>query len=215
MLALIVASRYRLSFAIAGILLALGRQSHLFIVNKICVTFIRVIRGVPLIVWLFTGSLNYFLPPGTNFDLLLRDHYVVTLFAAAYIMIMHWRPHAAVLAVRAQVHLGLSTGPFTRLIVLPRAISIPGIVNTFIGVRDRSRGGLSACPIHPVRFRPDPPTQLERHLQNCLLARCSTYSASPWAAIPLHLEEKLQREHRWGDQQCLTQQPRAQLIATR
>ncbi|KAG1713692.1 Glutamate/glutamine/aspartate/asparagine transport ATP-binding protein BztD [Nymphon striatum] len=55
-----------------GILLALGRQSHLFFVNKICVVFIEVIRGVPLIVWLFTASLllNYFLPPGSNFDLI-------------------------------------------------------------------------------------------------------------------------------------------------
>jgi general L-amino acid transport system permease protein len=55
-----------------GIVLALGRQSDLFIINKFSVFFIEVIRGVPLIVWLFTASLllNYFLPPGTNFDLM-------------------------------------------------------------------------------------------------------------------------------------------------
>jgi general L-amino acid transport system permease protein len=33
-----------------GIVLALGRQSDLFIINKFCVIFIEVIRGVPLIV---------------------------------------------------------------------------------------------------------------------------------------------------------------------
>jgi general L-amino acid transport system permease protein len=51
------------------------------------VIFIEVIRGVPLIVWLFTASLllNYFLPPGTNFDLMLRVIIMVTLFASAYI----------------------------------------------------------------------------------------------------------------------------------
>jgi His/Glu/Gln/Arg/opine family amino acid ABC transporter permease subunit len=70
-----------------GIVLALGRQSDLFIINKFSVIFIEVIRGVPLIVWLFTASLllNYFLPPGTNFDLMLRVIIMVTLFAAAYI----------------------------------------------------------------------------------------------------------------------------------
>jgi general L-amino acid transport system permease protein len=70
-----------------GIVLALGRQSDLFIINKFSVIFIEVIRGVPLIVWLFTASLllNYFLPPGTNFDLMLRVIIMVTLFSSAYI----------------------------------------------------------------------------------------------------------------------------------
>ena len=66
-----------------GIVLALWRQSDLFLINKCSVIFIEVIRGVPLIVWLFTASLllNYFLPPGTNFDLMLRVIIMVTLFS--------------------------------------------------------------------------------------------------------------------------------------
>lgn len=50
------------------------------------VVFIEFIRGVPLITLLFTASLllNYFLPPGTNFDLILRVVIMVTLFASAY-----------------------------------------------------------------------------------------------------------------------------------
>jgi len=70
-----------------GILLALGRQSDLFIIKTSSVIFIEVIRGVPLIVWLFTAQLllNYFLPPGSNFDLTLRVIIMVTLFSAAYI----------------------------------------------------------------------------------------------------------------------------------
>jgi general L-amino acid transport system permease protein len=69
-----------------GIMLALGRQSDMPLIKWICVSFIEVIRGVPLIVWLFTASLllNYFLPPGTTFDLLLRVIIMVTLFASAY-----------------------------------------------------------------------------------------------------------------------------------
>jgi general L-amino acid transport system permease protein len=128
-----------LSFPL-GILLALGRQSHLFIINKICVTFIEVIRGVPLIVWLFTASLllNYFLPPGTNFDLMLRVIIMVTLFAAAY-MAEVIRGGLAALPrgqYEAADALGLDYWKSMRLIILPQAlrISIPGIVNTFIGL---------------------------------------------------------------------------------
>ncbi|SLN27898.1 Inner membrane amino-acid ABC transporter permease protein YhdY [Pseudooctadecabacter jejudonensis] len=123
-----------------GILLALGRQSHLFFVNKICVAFIEVIRGVPLIVWLFTASLllNYFLPPGTNFDLMLRVIIMVTLFSAAYIAEVIRGGLAALPTGQYEGadSLGLSYWQSMQLIVLPQAlkISIPGIVNTFIGL---------------------------------------------------------------------------------
>ena len=123
-----------------GILLALGRQSDLFIINKCSVIFIEVIRGVPLIVWLFTASLllNYFLPPGTNFDLMLRVIIMVTLFASAYIAEVVRGGLAAL--PRGQYEgadsLGLNYWQSMQLIVLPQAlkISIPGIVSTFIGL---------------------------------------------------------------------------------
>jgi len=123
-----------------GILLALGRQSHLFIINKVSVAFIEVIRGVPLIVWLFTASLllNYFLPPGTNFDLMLRVIIMVTLFASAYIAEVVRGGLAALPKgqYEAADALGLDYAKSMRLIILPQAlkISIPGIVNTFIGL---------------------------------------------------------------------------------
>lgn len=123
-----------------GILLALGRQSPLFIINKLSVSFIEVIRGVPLIVWLFTASLllNYFLPPGTNFDLMLRVIIMVTLFASAYIAEVVRGGLAALPKgqYEAADALGLDYWKSMRLIVLPQAlkISIPGIVNTFIGL---------------------------------------------------------------------------------
>jgi general L-amino acid transport system permease protein len=123
-----------------GILLALGRQSNLFIINKISVAFIEIIRGVPLIVWLFTASLllNYFLPPGTNFDLMLRVIIMVTLFASAY-MAEVIRGGLAALPkgqYEGADSLGLDYWQSMRLIILPQAlkISIPGIVNTFIGL---------------------------------------------------------------------------------
>jgi general L-amino acid transport system permease protein len=123
-----------------GILLALGRQSDLFIIKTSSVVFIEVIRGVPLIVWLFTAQLllNYFLPPGTDFDLTLRVIIMVTLFASAYIAEVVRGGLAAL--PKGQYEgadsLGLSYWQSMQLIVLPQAlkISIPGIVNTFIGL---------------------------------------------------------------------------------
>lgn len=123
-----------------GILLALGRQSDMMIINKLSTGFIELIRGVPLIVWLFTASLllNYFLPPGTNFDLMLRVIIMVTLFSAAYIAEVVRGGLAAL--PKGQYEgadsLGLDYWQSMRLIVLPQAlkISIPGIVNTFIGL---------------------------------------------------------------------------------
>jgi general L-amino acid transport system permease protein len=123
-----------------GILLALGRQSDMFIVKTLSVGFIEFIRGVPLITLLFTASLllQYFLPPQTNFDIILRVIILVTFFAAAYLAEVIRGGLAAL--PRGQYEaadaLGLDYWRAQRLIVLPQAlkISIPGIVSTFIGL---------------------------------------------------------------------------------
>ncbi|MDD9984104.1 MAG: amino acid ABC transporter permease [Gammaproteobacteria bacterium] len=123
-----------------GIALALGRTSNLPAVRILCVLFIEFIRGVPLIALLFVAStmLNYFLPPGTTFDLLMRVLIMVTLFSAAYIAEvvrggLQGIPRGQ---TEAADSLGLSYWKAQRLIILPQAlkISIPGIVNTFIGL---------------------------------------------------------------------------------
>ncbi|MBR9843705.1 MAG: amino acid ABC transporter permease [Rhodobacteraceae bacterium] len=123
-----------------GILLALGRQSDLLIVKSLCVGFIEFIRGVPLITLLFVASvlLNIFLPPGTEFDIILRVLIMVTLFAAAY-MAEVVRGGLAALPkgqYEGADSLGLNYWQAQRLIIMPQAlkISIPGIVSTFIGV---------------------------------------------------------------------------------
>jgi general L-amino acid transport system permease protein len=123
-----------------GVMLALGRQSDMFIVNKLSVGFIEFIRGVPLITLLFTASLllNYFLPPGTDFDIILRVIIMVVLFSAAYIAEVVRGGLAAL--PRGQYEaadaLGLDYWKAQRLIIMPQAlkISIPGIVSTFIGL---------------------------------------------------------------------------------
>jgi len=123
-----------------GILLALGRQSDLIILKVVCVGFIEFIRGVPLITLLFVAStlLNIFMPPGTNFDIILRVIIMVTLFASAY-MAEVIRGGLAALPkgqYEAADSLGLDYAQATRLIIMPQAlkISIPAIVGTFIGL---------------------------------------------------------------------------------
>ena len=123
-----------------GILLALGRQSDMVLVKTLSVGFIEFIRGVPLITMLFVASLllQYFLPPRTNFDLILRVIILVTLFASAYIAEVVRGGLAAL--PRGQYEaadaLGLDYWQAQRLIVMPQAlkISIPGIVSSFIGL---------------------------------------------------------------------------------
>jgi len=123
-----------------GILLALGRQSDLHIIRWLCTAFIEFIRGVPLITLLFVAStmLNYFLPPGTTFDLLLRVLIMVVLFSAAYIAEVVRGGLQAIPKGQTEAadSMGLKYWQSMRLIVLPQAlkISIPGIVNTFIGL---------------------------------------------------------------------------------
>ncbi len=128
-----------LSFPL-GIVLALGRQSNLVIVKSLCVGFIEFIRGVPLITLLFVASvlLNYFLPKGTEFDIILRVMIMITLFSAAY-MAEVIRGGLAALPrgqYEAADALGLTYWQAQRLIIMPQAlkISIPSIVSTFIGL---------------------------------------------------------------------------------
>lgn len=123
-----------------GILLALGRRSELPIVRALCIGFIEIFRGVPLITVLFMASvmLPLFLPDGVNFDKLVRCLIGVALFSSAY---MAEVVRGGLQAIpkgqyEAAAALGLGYWKTTRLIVLPQALKlvIPGIVNTFIGL---------------------------------------------------------------------------------
>jgi len=123
-----------------GILLALGRRSNLPVVRFISIAFIEFVRGVPLITVLFMASvmLPLFLPPGVNFDKLLRALIGVTLFTAAYMAEVIRGGLQAI--PRGQYEgasaLGMSYWQSMRLIILPQALKIviPGIVNSFISL---------------------------------------------------------------------------------
>lgn len=189
-----------------GILLALGRQSDLPIIKYSAVVFIEVIRGVPLIVWLFTASLllNYFLPPGTNFDLMLRVIIMVTLFSAAYIAEVIRGGLAALPKgqYEAADALGLDYWKSMQLIILPQAlkISIPGIVNTFIGLFKDTTLVVFIGLLDPVgltnaiRASTDwNGIYWELFLFIGIMFFIFCYSMGRYS---LYLEKKLQREHR-------------------
>jgi len=121
-----------------SILLALGRRSRLPAVRAICIGWIELVRGVPLISLLFMASvmLPLFLPEGVSIDKLLRALIAMIVFAAAYLAEvvrggMQAVPHGQVEAADA---LGLGYARKTLLVILPQAlrIAIPPLVNTFI-----------------------------------------------------------------------------------
>jgi len=122
-----------------GILLALGRRSRLPAVRAICVAYIELVRGVPLITVLFMASvmLPLFLPSGFTIDKLLRAQVAFILFAAAYLaeVIRGGLQAIPTGQIEAADALGLGYWQRTRLIVLPQALAlvIPPLVNTFIG----------------------------------------------------------------------------------
>ena len=123
-----------------GILLALGRRSDMPVVSTLSAIFIEVVRGVPLIVVLFMASVLFplFLPPGMNFDKLLRALVGIALFSSAYMAEvvrggLQAIPKGQYEAAKA---LGLSYWKMMVLIILPQALKIviPGIVNSFISL---------------------------------------------------------------------------------
>jgi general L-amino acid transport system permease protein len=121
-----------------AILLALGRRSHMPAIQVLSVTYIELIRGVPLISLLFMASVMFplFLPTGVTIDKLLRAQVAFIMFAAAY---MAEAIRGGLQAIpRGQYEagdaLGLSYWQNMRKVILPQAlaIAIPPLVNTFI-----------------------------------------------------------------------------------
>ena len=123
-----------------GIALALGRRSQLPVVRVICVVFIEVFRGVPLITLLFMSQVLVPLAFPEDFPLntVARAAIVITLFSAAY-MAENIRGGLQALhpgQVEAARALGLPGWQTTVLISLPQAIRnvIPAIVGQFISL---------------------------------------------------------------------------------
>jgi general L-amino acid transport system permease protein len=128
-----------LAFPIS-ILVALGRRSKLPAIRTLCVVYIELIRGVPLISLLFMASFLFplFVPVGKSPDVLLRVLVGLTLFAAAYLAETVRGGLQAIPKgqIEAAESLGLTYWQAQRKIVLPQALSVvvPAMMNNFIAV---------------------------------------------------------------------------------
>ena len=134
-------STFGVAFAFPlSILLALGRRSDMPIIRALCVGYIELIRGVPLISVLFMASVMFplFLPEGLTIDKLLRAQVGFILFSAAYMAEVVRGGLQAIPKGQYEgaMSLGLNYWQMNVFIVLPQALKIviPGIVNTFIGL---------------------------------------------------------------------------------
>lgn len=137
----LILSTFGIAFAFPiGVLLALGRRSHMPAIKALCVVYIELIRGVPLISLLFMSSvmLPLFLPEGYSIDKLLRAQIAIIMFAAAYIA---ETVRGGLQAIpKGQYEgadsLGLTYWQQMRKIILPQALKIviPPLVSIFIAL---------------------------------------------------------------------------------
>ena len=111
-----------------GVILALGRRSRMPAIKALCVVYIELIRGVPLISVLFMSSVMFplFLPEGVTIDKILRAQVAIILFTAAYIaeVVRGGLQAMARGQYEAADSLGLKYGQAMRLIILPQALKI-------------------------------------------------------------------------------------------
>ncbi len=137
----LILATFGLAFAFPlSILVALGRRStQMPAVRMLCVVYVELIRGVPLIALLFMASVMFplFLPNGVNIDKLLRAQVAIILFAAAYLAEVVRGGLQALPKGQAEAAdaMGLTYWQKTGFIILPQALRlvIPPLVNTFIG----------------------------------------------------------------------------------
>ena len=128
-----------LAFPLA-IVVALGRQSTMPAVRSVCIVYVELVRGVPLISVLFMASfmLPLLLPAGTSPDVLIRVLVGITLFSAAYTAEIVRGGLQAIPRgqIEAAYTLGLGYWQTQRLIVLPQALAhvVPSLMNNFIAI---------------------------------------------------------------------------------
>ncbi|CAB1080557.1 Glutamate/aspartate ABC transporter, permease protein GltK (TC 3.A.1.3.4) [Olavius algarvensis Delta 1 endosymbiont] len=111
-----------------GVVLALGRQSRMPAVKFLCVIYIELIRGVPLISLLFMGSIIFplFLPEGITINKILRAQIAIILFTAAYIaeVVRGGLQGMSQGQYEAAESIGLNYYLTMRLVILPQALKI-------------------------------------------------------------------------------------------
>ncbi len=133
----------------AGVMLALGRRSTMPAIRALCIGFIEIVRGLPLVTVLFMASLMFplFMPEGMSIDKFMRAQIAMAVFFAAYAAEvvrggLQAIPRSQYEAADA---IGLNYWQKTTRIVLPQVMRIvlPSMMNeiirafkntTFIGI---------------------------------------------------------------------------------
>jgi len=119
-----------------GIPLAMGRASRLRTISLTCTAYIEIVRGAPLLGWLFVAL--FILDDIIGGDLIIRAMVVMAVFTGAY-MAEYIRGALQALP-RGQYEAGQAVGltnlQRTRLILMPQAlrISIPPMVGQAIAI---------------------------------------------------------------------------------
>lgn len=121
---------------IIAIPLALGRASRMRAISWTCTTYIEVVRGAPLLGWLFVAL--FILDDVIGGELIVRAMVVLAVFTAAYMAeyirgALQALPHGQSEAAHA---VGLNQFQSMQLIVMPQAlrISIPPMVGQAISI---------------------------------------------------------------------------------
>jgi general L-amino acid transport system permease protein len=128
-----------------GIVFALGRRSKMPTIKILCILYIELIRGVPLISLLFMSSVVFplFLPEGVTINNILRAQVAIILFTAAYIAEvvrggLQAMPRGQ---YEAADSIGLSYYLTMRLVILPQALKIvipPSVQQLISAFKDTS-----------------------------------------------------------------------------
>ena len=123
-----------------GLLLALGRRSHLPVVRALCAAFVEGLRAVPLLALLFIAAtlVPLLLPSSWNVGLFTRAVAAFALFNAALAAEV-FRGGLQTVGrgqLEAATTVGLGDLAALRLVVLPQAIAavVPALVNIMIAV---------------------------------------------------------------------------------
>ena len=121
---------------VIAIPLALGRASSMKAISWTCTTYIEVVRGAPLLGWLFVAL--FILDDVIGGELIVRAMVVLAVFTAAYMAeyirgALQALPHGQYEAAHA---VGLNQLQSTQLIIMPQAlrISIPPMVGQAISI---------------------------------------------------------------------------------
>ena len=189
------------AFPIA-VAVALGRRSNMPAIRTLCVIYVELIRGVPLISVLFMASFMFplFMPIGKSPDVLLRVIVGITLFAAAYMaeIIRGGLQSLSKGQTEAAASLGLGYWQTQIKIVLPQALGtvVPSIMNNFISLfKDTSlvtivslyelTGALSLALGSDPNWRP---FKIEAYLFIALIYFCCCFAMSRYS---LWIEKRL------------------------